>query len=203
MQKIRLAASATLCLLAASTARTQTLSLQPFATGLSGVVAITHAGDGSGRLFFTQQGGQIRIHNGTSVLPTAFLDIDPLVRSGGEEGLLSTAFHPQYASNGFFFVYYTNNNGDQVIARYTRSAGNANVADPSTAKIIITIPHPNEDNHNGGPAPGSAQRRLPVHRPGRRRRGRGRTRTIGNGQDLTVLSSERCCASTSTPSSPR
>ena len=73
------------------------------------------------------------------------------MRSGGEEGLLSTAFHPQYASNGFFFVYYTNNNGDQVIARYTRSAGNANVADPGTAKIIITIPHPNEGNHNGGP----------------------------------------------------
>lgn len=151
MQKMKLAASATLCLLAAGTARTQTLSLQQFATGLSGVVAITHAGDGSGRLFFTQQGGQIRIHNGTSVLTTPFLDIDPLVRSGGEEGLLSTAFHPNYATNGFFFVYYTNNNGDQVIARYTRSAGNANVADPNSAKIIITIPHPNNGNHNGGP----------------------------------------------------
>jgi glucose/arabinose dehydrogenase len=151
MQKMRLAASATLCLLAATTARTQTLTLQPFATGLSGVVAITHAGDGSGRLFFTQQEGQIRIHNGTSVLGTAFLDIAPLVRCCGEEGMLSTAFHPNYASNGFFFVYYTNNNGDQVVARYTRSAGNPNVADPASAKIIITIPHPNEGNHNGGP----------------------------------------------------
>lgn len=151
MQKMGLAASATLCLLAATTARSQTLTLQQFATGLSGVVAITHAGDGSGRLFFTQQGGQIRIHNGTSVLPTDFLNIDPLVRSGGEEGLLSTAFHPNYATNGFFFVYYTNNNGDQVIARYTRSTGNPNVADPNSAKIIITIPHPVNGNHNGGP----------------------------------------------------
>ena len=114
MQKMGLAASATLCLLAASTARTQTLSLQQFTTGLSQVVAITHAGDGSGRLFLTEQGGQIRIHNGTSLLATPFLNIDPLVRSGGEEGLLSTAFHPSYASNGFFFVYYTNNNGDPV-----------------------------------------------------------------------------------------
>jgi glucose/arabinose dehydrogenase len=151
MQKMGLAASATLCLLAATTARTQTLSLQQFTTGLNTVVAITHAGDGTGRLFLTEQVGRIRIHNGTSLLTTPFLDIDPLVRCCGEEGMLSTAFHPNYASNGFFFVYYTNNNGDQVIARYTRSAGNANVADPTSAKIIITIPHPNEGNHNGGP----------------------------------------------------
>lgn len=151
MQKLGLAASATLCLLAATSARTQTLSLQQFATGLSTVVGITHAGDGSGRLFLTEQVGRIRIHNGTSVLTTPFLDIDPLVRCCGEEGMLSTAFHPNYASNGFFFVYYTNNSGDQVVARYTRSAGNPNVADPASAKIIITIPHPNQGNHNGGP----------------------------------------------------
>jgi glucose/arabinose dehydrogenase len=151
MQKMGLAASATLCLLAATSARTQTLSLQQFTTGLNTVVGITHAGDGSGRLFLTEQVGRIRIHNGTSLVTTPFLDIDPLVRCCGEEGMLSTAFHPNYASNGFFFVYYTNNNGDQVVARYTRSAGNPNVADPATAKIIITIPHPNEGNHNGGP----------------------------------------------------
>jgi hypothetical protein len=151
MQKMGLAASATLCLLAATAARAQTLSLQQFTTGLNTVVAITHAGDGSGRLFLTQQAGQIRIHNGTSLLTTPFLDIDPLVRCCGEEGLLSVAFHPNYASNGFFFVYYTNNNGDNVIARYTRSAGNANVADPNSAKIVLTIPHPVNGNHNGGP----------------------------------------------------
>jgi glucose/arabinose dehydrogenase len=151
MQKMGLAASATLCLLAATSARTQTLSLQQLTTGLNTVVGITHAGDGSGRLFLTEQVGRIRIHNGTSLLTTPFLDIDPLVRCCGEEGMLSTAFHPNYASNGFFFVYYTNNNGDQVVARYTRSAGNPNVADPATAKIIITIPHPGQSNHNGGP----------------------------------------------------
>jgi glucose/arabinose dehydrogenase len=183
MQKMGLAASATLCLLAASTARTQTLSLQQFTTGLSQVVAITHSGDGTGRLFLTQQGGQIRIHNGTSLLATPFLNIDPLVQSGGEEGLLSTAFHPNYASNGFFFVYYTNNNGDQVVARYTRSAANADVADPSTAKIIITIPHPTNSNHNGGPLKFGPDGFLYVATGD----GGSGDDPLGNGQNLAVL----------------
>lgn len=114
---------------------------------VSGTVGITNAGDS--RLFITVQSGTIRILNGTTVLPTPFLDIDSLVLSGGERGLLSTAFHPDYADNGFFFVNYTNNSGDTVIARYERSVADPNVADPTSGVILLTIDQP-FSNHNGG-----------------------------------------------------
>ncbi|MCS6936162.1 MAG: PQQ-dependent sugar dehydrogenase [Candidatus Bipolaricaulota bacterium] len=126
------------------------LVLQQIATGLAYPVAITHANDGSGRLFITLQNGKIVIYNGTQILPTPFLDISSLVACCGESGLLSVAFHPNYATNGFFYVFYTNLNGDLVIARYSRSSGNPNVADPTSALILLTIPHPTYNNHNGG-----------------------------------------------------
>src|SRR5215831_8193615 len=84
------------------------VGLTPVATGLAQPVAITHAGDGSGRLFITLQAGQIVIVDGTQVLPTPFLDLTPLVSCCGEQGLLSVAFHPHYPSNGFFYINYTN-----------------------------------------------------------------------------------------------
>ena len=81
------------------------VSLVEIASGLNRPVAITHAGDDSQRLFITLQDGKIVIYDGTQVLPVPFLDISPLVSCCGERGLLSAAFHPAYASNGFFFVY--------------------------------------------------------------------------------------------------
>jgi glucose/arabinose dehydrogenase len=125
------------------------INFQQIASGLTRPVAITNAGDGSGRLFITLQGGQIVIYDGTQVLSTPFLDISSLVTCCGEQGLLSAAFHPNYQSNGFFYVYYTQPNGLLTIARYKVSA-NPNVADPTSALIILTIPHPNASNHNGG-----------------------------------------------------
>ncbi len=110
-------------------------------------VAITHANDS--RLFVTVQSGQIVIFDGAQILATPFLDIDSLVLSGGERGLLSVAFHPDYDTNGFFFVNYTNNSGDTVIARYQVSAGNPNTADPASARILLTIDQ-DQGNHNGG-----------------------------------------------------
>ena len=68
-------------------------------------VAIANAGDGTGRLF-VQQGGQI-LYDGTQVLGTPFLDISGLISSGGERGLLGLAFHPNYSSNGYFYIFYT------------------------------------------------------------------------------------------------
>jgi glucose/arabinose dehydrogenase len=111
---------------------------------------ITHAGDGSGRIFVVEKDGFIRIiaSNGT-VLATPFLNIDPLVGSGGsEQGLLSMAFSPNYSTNGEFYVNYTNNSGDTVIARYSVS-GDPNVADPGSAQIVLPIDQP-QSNHNGG-----------------------------------------------------
>jgi len=86
--------------------------LTTIAPNLVKPVGITNAGDGSGRLFITLQDGKIIIWDGTQVLATPFLDIDPIVNSSGsEQGLLGLAFHPDYKSNGYFYVNYTDNTG--------------------------------------------------------------------------------------------
>jgi glucose/arabinose dehydrogenase len=128
------------------------VTLTPVATGLSNPVYITHAGDT--RLFIVEQPGRIQILHHDTLLATPFLDIVPLVSSDGERGLLSMAFHPDYASigapgAGLFWVNYTDVNGDTVIARYTVSPNDPNVADPASARILLTIMQPFA-NHNGG-----------------------------------------------------
>jgi len=126
------------------------IALIPVASGLSSPTAIANARDGSGRLFIVQQSGQIRVYAGGQILPTPFLNIASLVSSSGERGLLGLAFHPSYAANRAFYVYYTNTAGNIVIARYLVSAANPNVADPASAAVLLTIPHPTFGNHNGG-----------------------------------------------------
>ena len=109
-----------------TTALAQTISLRPVATGIDSPVAVTHAGDA--RLFITSQRGRVFIYDGTQVLATPFLDIHTLVSCCGERGLLSVAFHPKYAANGFFYVDYTDATGDINVVRYHVSA-NPNVGD--------------------------------------------------------------------------
>lgn len=125
----------------------QTIALQEFATGLTAPVEIVNVNDN--RLFVVQQNGIIKIiqPNGT-VNSTNFLNISSKITYGGERGLLGLAFHPQYATNGYFFVYYNNTAGNITVARYTVTS-DPNVADPATEKILLTIPKP-FDNHNGG-----------------------------------------------------
>ncbi len=119
------------------------------ASGLTRPLYLTHAGDGSGRLFILEQPGRIRLIENGQLLGTPFLDIESIVGStANEQGLLSLAFHPAYATNGQFFVYYTNLGGDVIIARYTVS-DDANLADPASSEILITIEQP-FGNHNGG-----------------------------------------------------
>ncbi len=127
------------------------IRLLPFiSSGLSAPVFMTSARDGTNRLFIVQQGGIIRVLQPGSTTPTTFLNITSRVLSGGERGLLGLAFHPQYASNRRFFVYYTRQTDGAIqIAEYQASVGDPNVAD-TTEKIIITIPHPSFSNHNGG-----------------------------------------------------
>jgi glucose/arabinose dehydrogenase len=131
------------------------VQLVPVVSGLIDPLGVTHAGDGSGRLFIVQQTGQIRIWDGTQLLATPFLDVSAVSSpcgsppSCGERGLLGLAFHPSYTSNGFFYVDYTRGNGDIVIARYHVSA-NPNVADPNSGVVLLTIPHSSQPNHNGG-----------------------------------------------------
>ncbi|HWZ84754.1 MAG TPA: PQQ-dependent sugar dehydrogenase [Thermoanaerobaculia bacterium] len=120
---------------------------------LSSPVNVTNAHDGTGRLFVVEQTGTIRIYENGALLATPFLDVSSLITCCGEEGLLSVAFHPDYASNGYFYVYYVNNlvsPGDITIARYSVSSGNPDVADPSSALILLVIPHPVNTNHYGG-----------------------------------------------------
>jgi glucose/arabinose dehydrogenase len=130
-----------------TTASAQEVALQSIASGLDQPVALTHAGDT--RLFITQQTGTVMIYDALGLRATPFLDIRPLVLSGGERGLLSVAFHPLYRDNGLFFVYYTNRNGDNSNARYKVSS-DPDRADPASGTILLTIPHPDFANHNGG-----------------------------------------------------
>lgn len=128
------------------------LRLQPITANLSSPVFMTAPANDTSRLFIVEQGGLIRIFDVTtgSLLATPFLDINGLTSSGGEEGLLGMAFDPQYAANRQFYVFYTNNAGNIVIARYLRNATNANLADSSLATTLLDVAHPNFSNHNGG-----------------------------------------------------
>ncbi|MDQ3460613.1 MAG: PQQ-dependent sugar dehydrogenase [Deinococcota bacterium] len=110
--------------------------------------SISHAGDGSGRLFVTLQEGRIAVIEDGSVLAEPFLDVSALVSCCGERGLLDVAFHPGYADNGLFFVNYTDANDDTVVARYEVS-DDPDRADPGSAQILLTIAQP-YGNHNGG-----------------------------------------------------
>jgi glucose/arabinose dehydrogenase len=124
----------------------QIISLTQFASGFTDPVEITHAGDS--RLFVVQQGGLIKIVNANGTTnATPFLNLSSIISTGGERGLLGLAFHPNYATNGLFFVNYTNTAGNTVIARYSVSA-NPNVAS-TTGTILMTITQP-FSNHNGG-----------------------------------------------------
>src|SRR5215217_2776396 len=120
---------------------------QLFAGGLQRPVDLQ--ADGSGRLFFIEKAGRIRIFQSGQLLDQPFLDItDRVGSSGNEQGLLGLAFHPQYAENGRFFVNYTNNNGDTEFARFQVS-GDPNSADPNSEVKLLGVNQP-FPNHNGG-----------------------------------------------------
>ncbi len=147
------------------------IGLVPLATGLPPPVFLTHAGDGSGRRFIVLQTGQIRILDGTDTLLAApFLDVAGLMVTldGGfdERGLLGLAFHPQYASNGRFYVRYSRTRAGamgepcfgtprgchtSVLSEFTVTGNPVtnNVADPSSERVLYTVDQP-EFNHDGG-----------------------------------------------------
>ena len=87
------------------------------ADGLDDPVYLTHAGDGSGRSFVVEQAGRVWVLRDGELEGAPYLDISRIVRSGGERGLLSIAFHPAYARNGLVYVNYTDRDGDTVVAR--------------------------------------------------------------------------------------
>ncbi|HWQ69376.1 MAG TPA: PQQ-dependent sugar dehydrogenase [Patescibacteria group bacterium] len=126
------------------------VELVPVVDGLSEPVYVTHARDGSGRLFLVEQAGQIKVLQPGATTPTVFLDIRGRVRSfSDEQGLLGLAFHPQFVTNRRFFVNYTRqHDGATVIAEYLASATNPNLAEAAET-VLLVVPQPYA-NHNGG-----------------------------------------------------
>jgi len=124
------------------------------ASGLVRPIGVFHAPGDTGRIFIIEKQGRIRILDLTSntLLASPFLDVDSITGGGtstsSEQGLLGLAFHPDYASNGLFYINHTNNSGDTVVAEYAVSA-NPNVADTSTRRQILFVDQP-FSNHNGG-----------------------------------------------------
>lgn len=109
---------------------------------------VTHAGDGSGRLFIVEQEGRIRIRTGGNLLPVPFLDIRDRVGCCGERGLLSVAFPPSYREKRHFYVNYTDKRGDTIVARY-RLSQDPDRGDPGSEEVVLKVEQPFA-NHNGG-----------------------------------------------------
>jgi len=119
-------------------------------SGLDLPVDIQNAGDGTGRIFIVEKHGQILILQNNQLLPQPFLDIRSEVKSRGtEQGLLGLAFHPHFAQNGLFFVYYIDLNGNSVVARFQVSSNDPNLADPTSEVDLLHVSQPYA-NHNGG-----------------------------------------------------
>jgi glucose/arabinose dehydrogenase len=144
MKNILLLISAFFCLNAFS----QTIELEDFADGFSSPLALKNAGDE--RLFVVEQGGVIKIVDLNGVVnSTPFLDIQSIVNAGGERGLLGLAFHPEYQTNGRFFVHYSNSSGDTQISEFSVSTSNPDIANPNSEVMLLTVSQP-FSNHNGG-----------------------------------------------------
>jgi len=125
-----------------------TPALRPLGTFVSPVFVTSPPAD-SLRLLVVEQAGRIRILRNDTLLGSVFLDIRGRINAGGEEGLLSLAFHPQYGTNGRFYVYFTSASGDIRIVRYNVST-DPNVANEASADTVLAVPHPVNGNHNGG-----------------------------------------------------
>jgi len=123
--------------------------LQALGTTFLNPLYVTAPPADSQRVFVVEQDGRIRILRNDTLLAGSFLNLTGKISSGGERGLLSLAFHPQYATTGRFYVYFTNPSGDIRIVRYNVSS-NPDSADEATADTVLKVAHPLFNNHNGG-----------------------------------------------------
>ncbi len=123
---------------------------KPIINGLRKPLGLENAGDGSSRLFLLEQAGLIRILQAGNLIEPPFLDLTDRVGSSGlEQGLLGLAFHPNYRENGYFYVNYTDLQGDTVIARFQVSQTDPNIARADSEMRLLLVEQPYE-NHNGG-----------------------------------------------------
>lgn len=122
------------------------------AGGLASPVGVVNAGDGTNRLFVIEQRGTVRVIADGSLQAGFFLDIRAVaggITSGGERGLLGLAFHPSFETNRKLFAYFTNGDGDLVIAEFTANAAGTS-ANASTYDAVYSAEHSSRGNHNGG-----------------------------------------------------
>lgn len=131
------------------------IKLTQIATGFTRPLYVTHAADNSDRIFLVEQVGKIWILKDGLLFEQPFLDIEALISPGAitqsfsEQGLLGLAFHPEFQSNGAFFINYTDRQGSTVVARYHADAENPERADASSGEILFQLSQPYA-NHNGG-----------------------------------------------------
>src|SRR3954452_19587877 len=111
---------------------------------------VTAAPGAMGLLFIVEQGGTIRVKRHGHTLSRPFLDIHDLVTAGGEQGLLSVAFPPDYQRSRRFYVYFNNSSGDVEIDAFRRSASSPVRAARGSRRVLLTIPHGQASSHNGG-----------------------------------------------------
>lgn len=111
-------------------------------------VQVTHAGDGSGRIFVVEQQGRVTVLEKGATQGTLFLDITDRVNCCEERGLFNIAFHPGYPTSRQFYMSYSNEEDDTVISRFL-TTDDPDVADPASEEILLTVPQPHEI-HNGG-----------------------------------------------------
>jgi glucose/arabinose dehydrogenase len=133
---------------AGSTAKTAASAVRLQKVGsFDAPVYVTSPPGDNRRLLVVEQGGKVRIVRDGKTLGTPFLDVSDKIVSGGEQGLLSIAFPPDYASSGLLYIFYTDKNGDETVVEYKRRT--EDVADPGSARRLLLVEDP-EPNHNGG-----------------------------------------------------
>jgi glucose/arabinose dehydrogenase len=137
---------------AAANPRVPELVLTQVVSGLERTVYVTQPPGESARLFVVEKAGRIRIVRDGSLLETPFLTIAGVSERGSEMGLLGFAFHPDYSTDGRFYVYYSTLQGGMHISRiaeYRASGDDPDLADSASERVLLEVSQP-QDNHNGG-----------------------------------------------------
>jgi glucose/arabinose dehydrogenase len=171
----------------AANPRVPELALTEVASGLERAIFLTQPRGDAARLFVVEKAGRIRIIQGGALVQTPFLSLPDVSERGNEMGLLGLAFHPDHATNGRFYVYYSTLQGGQHVSRIAeyRASQNPDVADAASARVLLEISQP-QDNHNGGNLAFGADGYLYVG-VGDGGGGGDNHGPIGNGQNLGTL----------------
>lgn len=167
---------------AASPEASVRIGFRPVLSGFGPLTQVTSAHDGSNRLFIVEKTGRVRVMRAGTLLAAPYLDLSSLVSTSGEQGLLSIAFPPWFATSPQVFVAYTARNGTLVVARYVATSASADTIRTAPA-VVLQVPHPTWTNHNGGQLAFGPDRLLYVGTGD----GGGAGDPKGNAQNLRVL----------------